>query len=438
MAAASAVERRQDRSSVGMAKKLRGAAVPVNGGLRPGALAPKSIGREIAIDAGGDRRRMALKLAKRGQVPPFIVMDVLRAANERQARGEQVLHLEVGQPALGAPERALAAARAALATGNLGYTEALGLPSLRARLARHYAEHYGVVVPAERIAITTGSSAGFVTAFLAAFEAGDRVALGAPSYPAYRNILRALDIEPVILPTTLETRFQPTAAHLERAGPLDGLILASPSNPTGTMLDSENLAALARACDARGIRLISDEIYHGISYGRPAATALACSEDAVVINSFSKYYAMTGWRIGWMVVPGNFIRTVECLAQNLYISPPSLSQIAAEAALDCRPELDEIVTGYGRNRALLLSELPKAGFERLAPADGAFYLYADVAHLTNDSSEFCRRMLAETGVAATPGVDFDAERGHGSLRFCFAGAEAEIAEAARRLKAWRR
>jgi aspartate/methionine/tyrosine aminotransferase len=381
---------------------------------------------------------MALKLAKRGQVPPFIVMDVLRAANERQARGEAVLHLEVGQPALGAPERALAAARRALDGGGLGYTEALGRPSLRARIARHYADYYGVSVPAERIVVTTGSSAGFVTAFLAAFDAGDRVALGAPSYPAYRNILTALDIEPVILPTTLETRYQPTLELMDRARPLDGLILASPANPTGAMLTPGELAALAKGCTARGIRLVSDEIYHGIGYGAPAATALAFSADAVAINSFSKYFAMTGWRIGWMVVPADFARTAECLAQNLYISPPSLSQIAAEAALDCREELDRIVAGYARNRALLLEELPKAGFDRLAPADGAFYLYADVTQLTNDSSEFCRRMLAETGVAATPGIDFDAARGHGTLRFCFAGAEAEIAEAAVRLKAWRR
>ncbi len=381
---------------------------------------------------------MALKLAKRGLVPPFIAMDVLRAANERQARGEEVLHLEVGQPALGAPERALAAARRALADGKLGYTEALGLPTLRARIARHYADYYGVVVPAERIVVTTGSSAGFVMAFLAAFDAGDRVALGAPSYPAYRNILTALDIEPVILPTTLATRFQPSIEHLDKAGPLDGLIVASPSNPTGTMLEPARLAALSHACAARGIRLISDEIYHGISYGRPAATALAFGKDVVVINSFSKYYAMTGWRIGWMVVPADFVRAAECLAQNLYISPPALSQIAAEAALDCRAELDLVVEGYARNRALLLAELPKAGFERIAPADGAFYLYADVAHLTNDSSELCRRMLAETGVAATPGIDFDMERGHASLRFCFAGAEADIAAAAARLNAWRR
>jgi aspartate/methionine/tyrosine aminotransferase len=381
---------------------------------------------------------MALKVAKRGQIPPFIVMDVLRAANERRAAGCEVIHLEVGQPGSGAPAGALAAARAALDDHRLGYTEALGMLSLRARIARHYAERYGIAVPLERIVVTTGSSAGFVTAFLAAFDPGDRVALAAPSYPAYRNILAALGVEPVALRAGERTRFQPTVELVEQAGALDGLVVASPSNPTGTMLGPAELEALAHYCSAKGIRFVSDEIYHGITYGRAAATALACSEEAVVVNSFSKYYAMTGWRIGWMVAPSDLLRPVECLAQNLYISPPTLSQIAAEAAFDCAAELDAIVAGYARNRALLLAELPKAGFHRLAPADGAFYLYADVGHLTNDSSRFCKRMLLETGVATTPGIDFDAERGHRFLRFSFAGAEAEIARAAEKLRDWRR
>lgn len=381
---------------------------------------------------------MVLKVAKRGQVPPFMVMDVLRAANERQAAGEEVLHLEVGQPGTCAPAGVLATARAALDGQPLGYTEALGLPSLRGRIARHYRERYGVELPVERIVVTTGSSGGFVTGFLAAFDPGDRVALAAPSYPAYRNILAALGIEPVILRAGEATRFQPTIELLEQAGRLDGLIVASPSNPTGTMLAPDELAALARYCSAQGIRLISDEIYHGITYQRPAATALASSADAIIVNSFSKYFAMTGWRIGWMVVPADLVRPVECLAQNLYISPPTLSQIAAEAAFDCTVELDAIVAGYARNRALLLAELPRAGFDRLAPADGAFYLYADVGHLTNDSQQFCKRILAEAGVAATPGVDFDEERGHHFLRFSFAGSASDMVRAAERLKAWRR
>ncbi len=380
---------------------------------------------------------MALKVARRGGTPPFIVMDVLRAANERQAAGRQVYHLEVGQPGTGAPARVLAAARAALGSDRLGYTEALGTATLRERIARHYRERYGIAVPRERIVVTTGSSGAFVTAFLAAFDPGDRVALASPSYPAYRNILTAFGIEPVIIEAGEATRFQPTVELVEEVGPLDGLIVASPSNPAGTMLAADELARLARHCETSGIRFVSDEIYHGITYEAPAATALAASEAAIVVNSFSKYYAMTGWRIGWMVAPRDLVRPIECLAQNLYISPPALSQIAAETAFECTAELDTIVAGYARNRALLLRELPNAGFDRFAPADGAFYLYADVHHLTNDSEAFSKRMLEEAGVAAAPGTDFDAARGRRTLRFSFAGSEAEIAAAAEALKRWR-
>jgi aspartate/methionine/tyrosine aminotransferase len=380
---------------------------------------------------------MALKVATRGTIPPFIVMDVLRAANEREAAGEAVLHLEVGQPGTPAPPRVLEAARRALEGDRIGYTDALGIPPLRRGIAGHYREQYGVELDPERIVVTTGSSGGFLLAFLAAFDAGDRVALAAPGYPAYRNILTALGIEPVLLETDAEHRFQPTPELLERvAGRLDGLIVASPSNPTGTMLDRAELQALVDTCAAHGIRLISDEIYHGIGYGHETVSAVELSDDAVVINSFSKYYSMTGWRLGWMVVPEALRRPVECLGQNLFISAPTLSQLAGVAALDCRAELDAYVAAYARNRALLLAELPVAGFDRLAPADGAFYLYADVAALTNDSEAFCRRMLAETGVATTPGTDFDPARGHRFLRFSFAGPEAAMAEAAERLKGW--
>ncbi|MDX1423005.1 MAG: aminotransferase class I/II-fold pyridoxal phosphate-dependent enzyme [Kiloniellales bacterium] len=380
---------------------------------------------------------MALKIARRGQVPPFIVMDVLRSANEREAAGEEVLHLEVGQPGTPAPAAVRARAKAALEEARLGYTDALGVPTLRARIARSYAELYGVEIDPRRVIVTTGSSGGFLLAFLASFEPGDRVALAAPGYPAYRNILSCLGVEPVLLPCDLEHRFQPTVELLDRvAAPLDGLILASPSNPTGTMLDEAALAALVDYCAARGVRLVSDEIYHGIAYEARAVSALELTQDAVVINSFSKYYSMTGWRLGWMVLPEDLLRPVECLAQNLFISPPTLSQLAAEAAFDCRAELDGYVAAYARNRALLLEALPKAGFDRLAPADGAFYLYADVGRLTNDSEDFCRRMLAETGVAITPGIDFDPARGHRFVRFSFAGREAEMVEAAARLAAW--
>lgn len=382
---------------------------------------------------------VALKVSRRGVVPPFIVMEVMRAANARQAAGGDVLHLEVGQPSTAAPSGVIAAAKAALTSDVIGYTEALGIPPLRRRIAQHYREAYDVAVDPARVVVTAGSSGAFLLSFLAAFDAGDRVALAAPGYPAYRNILSALGVEPVNLPAGPATRFQPTPELLDRvAGPLHGLIVASPANPTGTMLDRADLARLAAYCARRGIRLVSDEIYHGIAYGRAATTALAATDGAVIINSFSKYFSMTGWRLGWMVLPDDLLRPVECLAQNLFISPPTLSQHAALAAFDCRAELDGNVARYARNRAVLLEELPRAGLSDLAPADGAFYIYADVARFTNDSEAFCKRMLAETGVAATPGIDFDAERGHTSLRFSFAGATADMVEAARRIKTWLR
>jgi len=381
---------------------------------------------------------VALKVARRGAVPPFIAMEVLRDANERAARGENILHLEVGQPSTAAPRAVIEAAKRALDRDQLGYTEALGIPPLRQRIARHYREMYGVAVDPARVVVTTGSSGAFLLSFLAAFDPGDRVALAAPGYPAYRNILGALGITPVNLLTGVETRFQPTPELLDRVdGRIDGLIVASPSNPAGTMIDADGLRRLHDYCRARQIRLVSDEIYHGITYGMTPTTALALGEDAIVINSFSKYFSMTGWRIGWMVAPADLLRPIECLAQNLFISPPTLPQFAASAAFDCREELEANVRRYAENRALLLAQLPRAGFDRLAPADGAFYIYADVSRLTNDSGEFCRRMLAETGVAATPGGDFDAERGHHFIRFSFAGSAADIAAAAERLLAWR-
>lgn len=379
---------------------------------------------------------MALKVARRGQIPPFIVMDVLRAANEKAAAGDAVLHLELGQPGSRAPAGVLAAATRALEEDSIGYTDALGLPALREAIAGHYKDSYGVAVSPERVGATVGSSAGFLLTFLAAFEAGDRVALAAPGYPAYRNILTALGVEAVLLPTELEHRYQPTPELLDAAGPLDGLIIASPSNPTGTILGRQELSELVAWCEAKGVRLVSDEIYHGISFGEPAVSALELTDQAVVVNSFSKYFCMTGWRLGWLVLPEDLIRPVECLAQNFFVSPPSLSQTAAIAAFDCHDELRSHVASYGRKRELLLSELPKAGFDHIAPADGAFYLYADVARMTNNSQELCRRILADTGVAITPGNDFDPERGHRFVRISFAASEEDIAEAARRLRAW--
>jgi aspartate/methionine/tyrosine aminotransferase len=380
---------------------------------------------------------MTLKVARRGNIPPFIVMDVMRAAFEREAAKGDVLHLEVGQPSTPAPAGVIAAAKAALDADKLGYTDTFGIPSLRQAIARHYRDWYGVEVAPEQVFVTTGSSAAFVVSFLAAFDPGDRVAVAEPGYPCYRNILSALGIEPVGLATTEESRFQPTPALLDSVeGGLDGLIVASPSNPTGTMLSADEIRALAGYCHDRGIRLISDEIYHGICYGERGASALEFTRDAVVINSFSKYFSMTGWRLGWMVIPADLARAIECLAQNLYISPPSLSQVAAVAAFDCHDELQANVARYAANRELLLERLPAAGFDHLAPAQGAFYIYADVSKLTNDSEDFCRRMLAETGVATTPGLDFDPHRGRAFMRFSFAGSTDEMDEAASRLAAW--
>ena len=383
---------------------------------------------------------MAFKRSIRGQVPPFIVMDVMAEANRREAAGGDILHLEVGQPSTGAPSGVIEVAQAALVSDKLGYTEALGIDTLRARIARYYGETHDIDLAADRVVVTTGSSGGFMLAFLSAFDAGDRVALADPGYPAYRNILAALGIEAVAIPTTLADRYQPTPELLDRvareSGAIDGLIVASPANPTGTMLATAEMKALTGYCDANGIRLISDEIYHGITYDGAGETALSFTDNAFIVNSFSKYYSMTGWRIGWMVVPEDVHRSVECLAQNLFISVPALSQRAACAAFDCREELDMNVARYAANRELLLRELPKAGLDRLAPADGAFYIYAEVGHLTNDSEAFCRQILAETGVAIAPGTDFDRERGHATVRISFAGATPTMGEAARRLHSW--
>lgn len=382
---------------------------------------------------------MSLKISGRGQIDPFIVMDVMREANVLDAAGEDIVHLEVGQPGTSAPARVRDAAIAALNADRLGYTDALGIPALRERLATHYSDFYGVSVDPARIVITTGSSGAFLLAFLAAFDVGDRVALAAPGYPAYRNILTALGIEPVIVETRLEDRFQPTPELLARVeGRLDGLIVASPSNPTGTMIGAAEMVGLTGYCRENDIRFVSDEIYHGITYGHDSVTALEHDPEAVIINSFSKYFSMTGWRLGWMIVPPEMTRSIECLAQNLFISPPTLSQHAAMAAFDSQEELQSNIARYARNRDILLAELPRAGFDRLAPADGAFYIYADVGHMTNDSAEFCRRMLTEAQVAATPGLDFDPYRGNTYVRFSFAGSEDDMTRAVERLRRWRK
>lgn len=382
-----------------------------------------------------------MDISRRGRIPPFLVMEVMEAARRREAAGNDVVHMEVGQPGTPAPRRAIEAARAAMAAGPLGYTVALGLPELRERIARHYAERHGIDVPPACIAVTTGASGGFLLALLALFDAGARVAVGEPGYPAYRNMLQALDLVPAGLPTGPETRFQPVPAMLANAGRMGhvaGLILGHPANPTGTALGRDALVDLIEECQRIGAVPISDEIYHGIDYGQRPVSALEVSSDVLVINSFSKYFSMTGWRVGWMVAPEPVIEAVERLAQNFTICPPHVSQVAALAAFEAVEELEANVAVYAANRALLLEELPRAGFRALVPPDGAFYLWADVSALTDDSAAFCARMLAEAGVAATPGTDFDPERGGAYVRFSFAGPTAAMAEGARRLRAWQR
>jgi aspartate/methionine/tyrosine aminotransferase len=386
-----------------------------------------------------DSAKRLIAPSYRSNVPAFMVMDVMAAAARIEEQGGHVIHMEVGQPAAAPPACAVAAARSALTRGRLGYTESLGIPALRARIARHYRELYGVSLDAERVIITTGSSAGFVLAFLSLFEAGDRVAIAVPGYPPYRHILTALGCRPVLLQTTQATRWSITPELLlaeHRREPLKGIVIASPANPTGTMTAPEAMHALIAAVESEGIRFISDEIYHGLNYAFPAETAAKLSENAVIINSFSKYFCMTGWRIGWMVVPPSLVRSIDRLQGNLAISVPTLSQIAAEAAFDGRAEMETVKHGYEENRCILLAGLPAAGLERMLPVDGAFYLYADVSRFSDDSLEFAKRLLAETHVAVTPGVDFDPVNGHHFIRLCYAGSRADMHEAISRIGNW--
>ena len=387
-----------------------------------------------------DAVRRLITPSARSDVPPFMVMDVMAAAARIEAAGGRVIHMEVGQPAAAPPASAIAAARAALASGRLRYTESLGIATLRARIARHYEEIYGVAIDPARVVVTTGSSAGFILAFLALFEPGDRVAVALPGYPPYRHILSALGCEPIAIETTQATRWAITpqmlmAAH--RKAPLKGVLIASPANPTGTMMPAEALGELVvAAAESEGIRFISDEIYHGLDYAFPAETAARLSDNCVIINSFSKYFCMTGWRIGWMVAPEPLVRPLDRLQGNLAVSVPTLSQIAAEAAFDGRAEMEVVKHGYEENRRILLEGLPKAGLDKTLPVDGAFYLYADVSRFSDDSFDFARRMLAQTHVAATPGIDFDPLKGRHFIRFCYAGAAAEMHEAVERLANW--
>ncbi len=366
----------------------------------------------------------------RGQVDPFIVMDVMEAASRAEAEGRHIIHMEVGQPGTPAPQGARKALARAL-DQPLGYTGALGLPQLRQGIAGLYRRWYGVELDPARVVVTPGSSGAFILTFSALFDAGDRVAMGYPGYPSYRQILRAMSLEPVGIPTRSVDRYQPRPQELPRA---EGLILASPGNPSGTVLRLDELQALTDAARGRGMAVISDEIYHGLSYGDRCHSALEVTDEVFVVNSFSKYFSMTGWRIGWMVVPDSHLRIVERLAQNLFICPPHASQVAALAALDCIDEAEANLAVYSENRRLMLEALPKAGFARIAPPEGAFYVYADVSELTPDSRAFAAEILDRAGVAVTPGLDFDPQRGARTLRFSYARSTADIAEGLRRLE----
>ncbi len=376
-----------------------------------------------------------MKTSRRSAVDPFIVMDVMEAARAAEDAGRHIIHMEVGQPGTGAPRGATDALARAMNDGPLGYTVALGLPALRARIAQMYGDWYNVDLDPSRVVVTSGSSGGFILAFTALFDTGDRVAIGAPGYPSYRQILRALDLQAVDLPAAAENRYQPVPADFADMD-IAGLMVASPANPTGTMLDQRAMGALIDATHAKGASFISDEIYHGIEYEAKAVTALELTDEAYVINSFSKYFSMTGWRVGWMVVPPDHVRVVERLAQNMFICAPHAAQVAALAAMDCEEELQSNMDVYRANRALMLDGLPKAGFTKIAPPDGAFYVYADVSDLTDDSRALAADILERAGVAVTPGLDFDPLRGHQTLRFSYARSTQDIAEGLARLKAY--
>lgn len=373
--------------------------------------------------------------SRRSAVDPFIVMDVMEAARKAEAAGRHIIHMEVGQPGTPAPKAARQVLAEQMMHDTMGYTVALGIPALRKRIAQLYGEWYNVDLNPDRVVVTSGSSGAFLLAFTALFDAGDRVAIGAPGYPSYRQILKALSLEPVDLQSSLSNRLQPVPADFADQD-IQGLLVASPGNPTGTMLDKPALSTLIDACKAKNAAFISDEIYHGIEYDAKAVTALEITDDCYVINSFSKYFSMTGWRVGWMVVPEDHVRTIERLAQNMFICPPHVSQVAALAAMDCTEELESNMDVYRANRQLMLDGLPKAGFTKFAPPDGAFYVYADVSDLTDDSRAFAAEILEEAGVAVTPGLDFDPIRGAGTLRFSYARATEDIIEGLARLTAF--
>lgn len=379
-------------------------------------------------------------VSKRSEISPFYVMKIAALAEDRMAAGVNVLHLEVGQPSGGAPHGARAAAVAAILDRPLGYTSSPGTTELRARISRHYSDTYAVSVDPRQVSVVAGASGGFVLAFLACFDVGTRVAVTEPGYPCYRNTLLALGCEPIGIPLGPETGYRLTAAAIEatidEGGPLDGVVIASPSNPTGTLLSGDDLAAIVATCETHGITLVADEIYHGITFNGAASSVLQHTSDVVVLNSFSKYFGMTGWRLGWIVAPPELVEPIERLAQNLSICAPHVSQVAGLAAFDCAEELDHRVNEFAHKRRVLLDGLRSAGLDRIAPSDGAFYAYVDVSDLTDNSWALCQEWLRELDIACTPGTDFDPVRGHRFVRFSYAGSEGDITEATRRLGAW--
>ncbi len=374
-----------------------------------------------------------MKKSKRSNVDPFIVMDVMEAARKAESSGKNIIHMEVGQPGTAAPKLAKDFISKEISKNNLGYTVTLGLPSLRDRISKLYGEWYNLDISSDRIVITTGSSGAFILSFATLFNAGDRVGIASPGYPSYRQILKSQDLLPIDIQTKIENKFQPIPDDI-RNNNLHGILVASPANPTGSMIDKKSLTNLISSAKENNANFISDEIYHGIQYDNKPTSALEITNDCYVINSFSKYFSMTGWRIGWMVVPEDHVRQVERLAQNLFICPPHVSQLTALAAMDAKEELEQNINVYKKNREILLEELPKAGLKTFSPPDGAFYIYVDISEFSNDSLKFCKDVLDQAGVAITPGLDFDQKRGNSTIRFSYARSTEDILEGARRIK----
>jgi len=374
-----------------------------------------------------------MKKSKRSNVDPFIVMDVMEAARKAESSGKNIIHMEVGQPGTAAPKLAKDFISKEISKNNLGYTVTLGLPSLRDRISKLYGEWYNLDISSDRIVITTGSSGAFILSFATLFNAGDRVGIASPGYPSYRQILKSQDLLPIDIQTKIENKFQPIPDDI-RNNNLHGILVASPANPTGSMIDKKSLTNLISSAKENNANFISDEIYHGIQYENKPTSALEITNDCYVINSFSKYFSMTGWRIGWMVVPEDHVRQVERLAQNLFICPPHVSQLTALASMDAKEELKQNINIYKKNREILLEELPKAGLKTFSPPDGAFYIYVDISEFSNDSLKFCKDVLDQAGVAITPGLDFDQKRGNSTIRFSYARSTDDIKEGSERIK----